>query len=343
MVSKRFLATLAIACGVATPSHADSFDTWALAQLTAESLADDDALSFGADLIRAGIEASSGDFSAKLQIDLGAGDLDERRPGTLPNVVTDLFVTYAIDGRNAIVFGQHKVPLGYDYMRPGHDLDLAKRGMEKGLVLDRTIGVSLQGRRFASGFGYDLGLYNLTGRSSATRQIGSGAADQSGDDLAAAARVFFAPDEHWHAELAVGTSEQAGGPDTENYNVIDAALRWRNGPLTLLGEFIAGADVRGIAGRDEQVWYAHAGYDFSPRLTGVVRHYAGTSDVAGNETDLGNTWIGMTWHLDQQRRTNSRLMINYVFASGDQASYTGVRGYRDDALLAQFQFHYRSD
>lgn len=336
-------AAAALSALLATAAAADEIDTWAYAQLTAERDANDDALRFGADLVRLGLQAGSGSFTARLQIDLNAGDLDERPPGTLPNVIKDIFVSYALDERHALVFGQFKTPLGHDFMRSGADLYLAGRGMEKGLVLERALGVSLQGRKFASGFGYDLGLFNIAGRSSATRHIGSGAADQSGDDIAAAARLFFAPGEQWHAELALGTSQQAGGPGTEDYRVIDAALSWREGPWTLVGELISGSDVRGVRGRDEHVWYAHASYDFSPRVSGVVRHYTGTSEVSGRETELGNTWLGLTWHFDQQRRTNARLMINYVYASGDEARYTGVRGFRDDVLLAQFQFHYVSD
>lgn len=328
---------------MASPAAANVFEPFAFAQLTAQSDSEDDAFGFGADAVRAGFRARSGAFTARLQLDFNAGDLSARPPGTLANVIKDVDVAYAFDERHSLRFGQFKAPVGYDFLRPGFDLDIAKRGMEKGLVLERALGIMLSGRKFANGFGYDVGVFNPAGRSAATRHVGSGAANQVGDDIAAAGRLFLAPDEHWHAELSVGTSQAAGGPGTEDYRVVDAAVRWQEGPWTVIGEYALGTDVRGVAGRDESVWYAHAGYDFTPRVRGLLRHYSGTSDLRGAETELHNTWVGVTLFLDDASRTNSRLMLNYVFVGGDEVRYTGVSGLRDDVLLAQFQFHYAAD
>lgn len=341
MVSKTSLAQVVLCAAIVTnPAAASGFEPFAFAQLTAESTSIDDAVGFGADAIRAGFRARSGAFTARVQLDFNAGDLSERQPGTLPNVIKDVDVVYSIDKHYSIRFGQFKAPIGYDFLRPGFDLDIAKRGMEKGLVLERTIGMMFSGRKLANGLGYDIGVFNPAGRSAATRHIGSGVGDQTGDDLSAAARVFIDPDKHWHAELSLGTSQNAGGPATEDYKVADAAVHWRKEAWSVITEYTRGTDVRGVAGHDVDVWYVHAGFDFSPTVRGVLRHYAGTSELSGVETDLRNTWIGVTYFLGSDKRSNSRVMLNYIFADGDKQTYTGVGGFGGNALFAQYQFHY---
>ncbi len=332
-------AALVIACG--GQAHGQTLEPFAFAQLTAERIGSEDAIGFGADAIRAGFRVRHDRFTARLQLDFNAGDLDERLPGTLPNVIKDIDVVYTLDEQTSVRFGQFKVPLGYDFLLPATGLDVTKRGMEKGLVLERSIGLMLSGRKLGGSFGYDIGLFNPAGRSSATSHVGSGPMDQTGEDLAAAARVSFDPDEHWHAELALGMSQDAGGPGSENYEVIDLALVWRNQPWTLKAEYIDGQNVFGLSGRDERVWYVHAGRALSDKLSAVLRHYDGEHVFAGDQTDLTNTYLGLTWNLDANNAANARFMLNYVIAGGDETNYTGVRGFRRDALFAQFQFDYR--
>jgi hypothetical protein len=71
----------------------------------------------------------------------------------------------------------------------------------------------------------------------------------------------------------------------------------------------------------------------------VARHYEGESSIGGSTTDLRNNYLGVSWRVYETPRMNGRLQVNYVLAGGDELAYTGVRGYRDDAVLVQFQFY----
>lgn len=344
MSSDGSLSAWLVAAGLLTSAQAGraqeapSVEWYGYAQLTAEHVDDD--TEFDADRVRAGVRVSADRVSGGLQLDFNAGDLDQRPVGTLPNVIKDLFVEYRAGDYASVRLGQFKTPIGMDFLLSGHSLDITKRGMEKALVLERDIGLMVSGRRLPLGFGYDIGVFNPAGRSGATAHVGEGPGDQVGEDHAWAARIHLDPSDVWHLEAAVGGSQSAGGPGTEDYDVFDVGLRWKRGPVTLKGEYIEGRQVRGVRGHDERVWYAHAGYAIGADTELVVRHYAGRSETATGTTDLGNTYLGVNHHLLRQPGVVARVQLNVVFASGDEDSWTGLSGFRDDAVLLQVQLGY---
>jgi hypothetical protein len=334
-----FLAALLMATACrASADSAPVVDWFAYAQLTAEH--SDDDFEFGADRVRAGFGISADRVSGRLQLDFNAGDLDTRPPGTLPNLIKDVFVEYRMHEQAAVRLGQFKMPLGMDFLLAGHSLDITKRGMEKALVLERGLGMMLSGRRLPGGFGYDVGIFNPAGRASATAHTGAGPDDQTGKDHAWAARLQYEPVREWHAEAAIGRSESAGGPGTADYDVVDIGIRFAQQPWTVKAEYIAGRDVRGERGRDERVWYVHFGYAVTSSTEVVVRHYQGRSEASTGNTSLGNAYFGLTHSLGGQRGFATRLQLNYVAASGDRVTWGGLSGFRDDALLLQVQFAY---
>ncbi|MDX1563412.1 MAG: hypothetical protein R3305_10825, partial [Gammaproteobacteria bacterium] len=310
-------------------------DWRAYAQLTAEHQDGDGGIDFGADRIRFRGDIRHGRLSGAVQLDLGVRNLGDSEPGSVANVINDLYLNYDIDGRHSVRFGEFKMPLGMDFNVSGGSLDITKRGIEAGLVLQRNLGLMMSGRNLGS-FGYDVGVFNIAGRSPATDYLES----QEGDDNAFAVRGHFDRG-NWHAELAVGQTPEAGGPGTADYEVADFGLRYMADGWNAKFEWIDGENVRGNSLREEDVFYVHGGYSLNPRLELVARHYEGESRIAGSATELGNTYLGITWQAHESERLYGRLQVNYVMASGDEAAYTGVRGFRDDAVLVQFQFDVR--
>ncbi|MCK5769867.1 porin [Algiphilus sp.] len=320
----------------ATAAHGTDDAGWkpmGFAQLTMEQRGDG-GIDFGADRVRAGARFSAGDFGGGLVLDFNVPDAGDRTPGTLTNVIKDVYGDWRFHSRWLLRVGQFKTPLGMDFNTPGHRLDITKRGMEKPLVLERDPGAMVSGRGLPGGFGVDAGAFNPAGRSGATTHTTA----QEGEDNAYAGRLHWDGVEALHAEIAYGTSEAAGGPGTEDYRVLDAGLRFTRGPLTLKAEWIDGSDIRGIDGRDERVVYGHADYRLSQRWTLVARHYAGRSEPAtGGDSNLGNTYLGVTVHPPMRGPVVLRLQINAVLESGDGEAYTGLGGFRDDAVLVQAQ------
>ena len=177
-----------------------------------------------------------------------------------------------------------------------------------------------------------MGLFNPAGRSSATAHDD----DQIGDDAASVIRLHY-DTPRWHAELAHGRSEQAGGQGSRDYAVSDLAIGLVADNWTLKLEWTDGHDIQGVADWDERVYYLHGGYRLRPGLELVGRYYDGENRLAGTSTELTNTYLGLTANLLDSGVFLIRLQANYVAAGGDGSAYTGLRGFRDDAILLQVQ------
>jgi hypothetical protein len=328
----------ALLAGLLVPVPASAEDPvrhrWlAFTQLAADRVSGaDDTFELGADRIRPRFQIDTQRLTAAVQLDLAVDDPDGRRPGSITNGVLDLFVDYRFLDRHAVRFGEFKTPLGMDFNLPAHSLDITKRGMDNGLVLNRDFGLMLRGQAFVEGLSYNIGLFNPAGRSQATQYVDA----QVGHDVTAVGRLLYDRGE-WHAELARGESENAGGPGSTDYEVTNFAIRFRPDAWTLKAEWTDSRHVRGIEDRKERVYYLHGGYRLSPTLELVARHYAGRSRIGATATDLSNTHLGFAKRFGESERLQTRLQVNYVVAGGDGDAYTGLRGFRNDALLVQLQ------
>lgn len=312
-------------------------------------------LRFGADRVRLGYKLSLGKAFSKLQIDFNKTD-SSANPGQLPEIVKDAVVGYKFDKAASLSLGQFKTPVGMDFNTSGAKLDITKRGMEKKLVLERSAGAMLSGRKIGGVFGYDIGIFNPATRSAAvgdpdSLKSASTEYGAPGNDYAYALRGMV----DWqklHIEVSYGQSGEAAGskytPGTKDadYSVWDIGARYKVNNLTLKGEYIAGNDVKGVNGQDETVWYLHAGYRFLPMVEGVVRHYQAKYEKGSVSSDLGNTYLGLNIFFNPASIYQARLQLDYVIASGDDGwganSYvkqSGVvtKGYADNVILVQFQ------
>ncbi|MCF6210428.1 MAG: OprO/OprP family phosphate-selective porin [Gammaproteobacteria bacterium] len=336
---KQSLITLAIVAAVAVPMTVSAAEAkfFGFSQITAavgkgaEGNDDNDGLRFGADRIRIGYKIKQGNAWGKLQADFNKTD-DTTNIG-VDEIIKDAVVGYKFNDAANVMAGVFKTPVGMDFNTSGKSLDITKRGMEKKLVLERAAGLMVSGRNLG-GFGYDVGVFNPTQRSSAVDFGGAG------DAMAYAGRVMYDMGDSLHIEASYGTSTQDSGSAAEDYTVFDVAASYKINAMTFKAEYILGSNVRGADGDDESVWYLHGGYAFNDTFEGVVRHYNATQDYAnGNDFSLGNTYIGANIYLAE--KNNARIQLNYVLASGDTDGadvYSGVAaGYTDDIFLAQFQ------
>lgn len=341
-MNKKLIA-LAVATGLAAPmaAQAEVESKWfGFSQITMEQRDDkapNDGIAIGADRVRIGYKLRDDNVFAKLQLDFNRSNLSDAKVGTLPEIIKDAEVGYKF-GNHKIKAGVFKTPLGMDFNTSGKKLDITKRGLEKGLVLERTAGVMLSGNKLGGGFGYDIFFGNPSGRSSAVISDTSGATGgQTGLDNTTVVRVRYDID-NIHLEASTGTSESSVAGEVD-YEVTDVAASWKSGPATVKFEYIDGSGVNNASGRDESVWFLHGGYMLNKSTELVARHYSAERD--DNNRDLTNTYIGATFWLGSSK-TNGRLQLNYVSVGGDDASsanpYNGAGSkYTDDAILAQYQ------
>lgn len=331
----------------ACPAIADSgWTPLGFAQLTAEHFDDSDGVDFSADRIRAGASYSGKQVFGGLVLDFNVPNGGNSTPGTLNNIIKDVWAGWHFSPQWSAKAGQFKAPVGMDFNVPGNQLDITKRGMERPLVLERAVGVMFSGRKLGPGFGLDVGIFNPAGRSGAVATPASA----EGERNAYAIRGLFDRGA-WHAEASAGVSESAGaGAVSEDYVVLNAGLRVQQAGWTGKLEWIDGDAVLGTEDREQTVAYAHIGKHIAPRVELVARHYAGSSDLPdGSSFDLGNTYLGINWWAADLPHATLRFQANVVLASQDTdeisqltppaAAFVG--GFREDALLLQLQLGYK--
>ncbi len=312
---------------------------FAYAQLTFEpvSSAERSGLGFDADRVRIGAQYHQGSWFGRGQLDLNSTDNSERAVGSLPNLIQELYAGYFVD--NGLVFrvGQMRVPVGMEFHVAGNELDLVKRGMDSGLVMDRSLGFMVSGRQIAGLIGYDFGVFNVAGRSAATAHDPI----QQGDLNAFAARISVTADPYVHVEASAGFSPEAGGNvDSDAYLVLDAGLRASWGRFVGKAEIIFGDGLRGNRDHAQTVLLLHAGYRWTNRIEWVARVYAGSSTLDDEQTVLQNTYLGATFHFADGRDTHHRLQVNYILATGEPEFWSGIGGFISDSLFMQYQMDF---
>lgn len=348
---KKSLITLAVAAAVATPLAVSAAGSSAEAQFfgyTQITAAigkgtqgnNADGLRFGADSIRLGYKIKHGKVWGKLQADFNKADNSGYDKGAtqigIPEVIKDAVVGYKFSDVANVSAGVFKTPVGMDFSNASKQLDITKRGMDAGLVLERAAGLMVSGRNIGGGFGYDFGTFNPAQRSYAV-DFGD-----AGDGATYAGRVMYDMGETLHVEASYGASTQNDGVSAEeDYTVMGLGGSYKMNAMTFKAEYVAGSDVKGKKGYDESVWYLHGSYAIHKKCEIVLRHYAATSKTGGGvETDLGNTYIGWNVFLAKKKK-NARIQLNYVVASGDKTNFSGKAtkkfAYTSDVFLAQFQ------
>ncbi|SFD49354.1 Outer membrane protein (porin) [Thiohalospira halophila DSM 15071] len=312
-----------------------------------------DGLAFGADRVRIGYKASHGNAFAKLQVDFNR---DAEKDGIgLNDMIKDAVVGYEFNPAAKVNLGVFKTPVGMDFNTSGKKLDITKRGMEKGLVLERAAGAMVSGD-LAGGLGYDVGIFNPANRSSSvdtpTKEAGENA-EGNGEDMAYAGRIRYDMD-NLHLQASYGSSSNAGGygantagEESEDYTVMDFGAKYTMNPLTAKFEYIAGENVQGIEDLDQNVMYLHGGFMLNDSTELVARHYTGNIDDGNDDLDVTNTYLGANFFLNDA----ARIQVNYVVAGGDNDDYAEFvdigdqesgfgKTYTEDAVLAQFQYSF---
>ena len=334
----------------------------------------DSDIAFRAQRIRLGWKYVAGNVRGKVFLDFNQkhNDPDAAEGAALPNMVKDAFISYVADPAFVAKAGLIKMPNGMSFTMPGWNLDIAERGFDKQLVLERNTGLMISGRGIGyegnkvdgfemgherpwKGFGYDVMVANQASRSKAVTT--SGTNDFGG--LSYAVRGMFDYTEKLHLEASYAVSENADGgtaltTNGEDYSNINLAVDSNLGALSLKAEYFDAKNIKGQKDFNEQVYTATAGYFVTPALELVAKHMQGSAEGNGIDTDLGNTYLGMNIFMSmpyqdfsrkaKRARNQHKVVLNYIVASGDTGvdadKWNGLGGYREDAFIAQYQFKF---
>ena len=320
-------------------------------------------IAFRAQRIRLGWKYQAGKLRGKVFLDFNQkhGDQGATDGAAMPSMVKDAFISYVADPAYVIKAGLIKMPNGMSFTMPGWNLDIAERGFDKSLVLERNTGLMVSGRGIGwkgnkvngfemgherpwKGFGYDVMIANQASRSKAVADT----TKMGGNSYAV--RGMFDYTEKLHLEASYAESENAdGGPGvtyTEkgktinktngvSYKNINIGVDSNLGKLSLKAEYFDAHNIAGISGYNEQVITATAGYFVMPTLELVGKFMNGSAQgktATAKDTSLTNAYLGMNIFISQpyqdfsrkakRMRNQHKVVLNYIVASGDTTGST---------------------
>ena len=328
----------------------------------------DSKIAFGAQRIRLGWKYEAGKVRGKVFLDFNQKHEDIKKTGdgaVMPSMVKDAFVSYVADPAFVVKLGLIKMPNGMSFTMPGWNLDIAERGFDKKLVMERNTGLMVSGRAIGGsgkvdglemgherpwvGFGYDVMIANQASRSAV-----AGSSKNGGNSYAI--RGMYDNTEKLHLEASYAITENATqdpAPATttsgEDYSNINLGIDSNLGELSLKAEYFDAKNIKGIKDYDEKVWTATVGYFLNPSFELVAKHIDAKSSK-GVDTSLTNTYLGFNYFLAQpyqdfsrkakRMRNQHKVVFNYIVAGGDTDTWNGQGGYLDDAFIAQYQFKF---
>ena len=226
----------------------------------------DSAVNFRAQRIRLGWKYVAGKVRGKVFLDFNQKHNDQKATNgaAVSNMIKDAFISYVAHPAFVIKAGVIKMPNGMGFTMPGWNLDIAERGFDKSLVLERNMGLMFSGRAIGgsgkvngfemgherpwTGFGYDIMVANQASRSKATGakfedKKTNGASPMGGNSYAL--RTMFDYTEAFHIETSYAVSQNAGGLNAieakedrykdknEDYNNINVGIDSNLGALSL--------------------------------------------------------------------------------------------------------------
>lgn len=335
------------------------------------------AVGFRAQRIRLGWKYVAGRVRGKVFLDFNqaaTGNGADANGAAIPKLVKDAFISYVVDPAFVIKAGLIKMPNGMGFTMPGWNLDIAERGFDKSLVLERNTGLMFSGRDIGlgnngkvngfemgherpwKGFGYDVMIANQANRGKATKKSTAFGGNSY------ALRGMFDYTEKLHVEASYALSENADGLDATKTNGIDYSninigVDSNLGKLSLKAEYFDAQNILGTKGYDEQALTATAGYFVTPKLELITKYMQGTATkgTGASSTDLTNTYLGLNIFISspyssfsrkaKRTRNQHKVVLNYIVASGSGATegagkWTGLGGYRANAFIAQYQFKF---
>lgn len=317
---------------------------------------------FSAQRVRIGFNYQADKVFGKLFLDFNKPHNDKSGIG-LPDMIKDAFVGYLYSDALYAKMGVMKMPHGMGFTLPGWNLDVVERGFDKKLAMERGTGIMVSGRGIGGkgnkvngfemgherpwhGFGYDIMIANQAGRSASVTKA------KKGDDNAYAVRVMYDNGELIHTELSYATSSHAGGLEEKSlaYKSINFGVDSHFGKGNAKFEYYDGQNIQGIDGWDESSSAITGTYYVTDTIELALKHIQGSAEKSNLKTDLGNTYMGFNVYLapvnnkmgrgEKRKRNAHRIQLNYVVASGDKKEWNGLGGYRDDAILGQYQYKF---
>ena len=331
-------------------------------------LGDDADIGMDFDRIRLGWKYFSGPLAGKVFLDFTKKGADNSSVGT-PDLIKDAFISYKFDDALVVKTGVIKTPVGMGFTIPGWNLDVIKRGFDKKLAFERAAGIMVSGRdigfgnnakvnglemgheRPMKGFGYDLMVSGATGRSGAVNsKDADGKVYKSNQTNTYMGRVSFDWGQELHTEIGYGKGKGQTDGSGDDYKVLNVGVDSHFEGSNVKAEYYDVQNIRGTDGWDMNTLALTGTYYVTDTLELAVKDISGTETRGGKDASARNTYLGLNYYINPKNnkmdrksrrgRNQHRIQLNYVYADVDD-DFKGVGAlFKDDAILAQYQFKF---
>jgi hypothetical protein len=330
-------------------------------------LGDDADIGFEFDRIRLGWKYFSGPLAGKVFLDFAKDGTDNGSVG-VPDLIKDAFIAYKFDDALVLKAGVIKTPVGMGFTIPGWNLDVIKRGFDKKLAFERAAGLMISGRDIGfgnngkvnglemgherpwKGFGYDLMVSGATGRSGAVNSKYDGNVAKANQTNSYMGRLMFDWGQALHTEVGYGVGKGQTDGSGEDYKVLNVGIDSHFEGANVKAEYYSVENIRGESGWDMTTLALTGTYYLTDTLEFAVKDIRGTETIAGVDSDAANTYIGLNYYINPKNnkmdrksrrgRNRHRVQLNYVLTDVDDG-FKGVGAlYKDDVILAQYQFKF---
>jgi len=330
-------------------------------------LGDDADIGFEFDRIRLGWKYFSGPLAGKVFLDFAKDGTDNGSVG-VPDLIKDAFIAYKFDDALVLKAGVIKTPVGMGFTIPGWNLDVIKRGFDKKLAFERAAGLMISGRDIGfgnngkvnglemgherpwKGFGYDLMVSGATGRSGAVNSKYDGDVAKANQTNSYMGRLMFDWGQVLHTEVGYGVGKGQTDGSGEDYKVLNVGIDSHFEGANVKAEYYSVENIRGESGWDMITLALTGTYYLTDTLEFAVKDIRGTETIVGVDSDAANTYIGLNYYINPKNnkmdrksrrgRNRHRVQLNYVLTDVDDG-FKGVGAlYKDDVILAQYQFKF---
>jgi len=332
-----------------------------------------------ADRIRLGWKYFSGPLAGKVFLDFSkTGDSGSGMPNIIKDAFIAYKVNNAAVVKAGMI--KTPVGMGFtipgwnlDVIKRGFDKKLAFERAAGLMLSGRAIGGSgkvngleMGHERPWHGFGYDLMISGQTGRSGAVKNA------KVGNNNAYMGRVMYDNGQALHIEAGYGVSKEAGGTNgakdvsknvitttnLEDYKVFNIGIDSHFDGANVKAEYYDTKNIQGVKNWNMKTVALTGTYYFTDTLEGAVKYISGSGDKGTTSAKASNTYIGLNYYIhpknnkmdrkSRRSRNQHRIQINYVLAGGDAGKanantvfkYAGGAFYKDNAILAQYQFKF---
>lgn len=282
--------------------------------------------------VRLGYSWRGDGYFSRLQVDLQQADGRKLAINESSDIVLDAYIGYNFSKTLSLKVGAFPMPVGMDFLTSIKKLDIAERGADAKLVLNRAVGVMLSNSHnlWNSKWSYDIAVAGPASRLSLVESPGK-------DATSVAIRLAFDKG-GFHYEASTGINEDVDRSAIVINNV-GLSYKWANWTLKTEGTYVQLSTSSGDPASSPEpkgTTSFTVVYHFNDKWSAVLKPYVSERRTESRENQiLHNIYYGVNYIASK----NILIRANYIAASGkNKDDWSDFGGHKNNTALVLLQY-----